>query len=107
MSEFISLAEARVLTGNYRDLKDLLISPVYQNKNVLPVSETFDKNQIIQLLQQSDCEQMRIYLGIDDATQIRLVLVGVDADGNDIAQPDSLIVERGDRCPPDCPASSL
>ena len=127
MSHFISLETAIALTSQYREQREAMLSPDYQGKDVLPLSETFDRAAIDALLAQKDCTKLRVYLGMDEQQLVRLVIVGVDADDRDLL-PDQanmaargtaseevtageeeefgLVVEVGVRCPPECPPAS-
>ncbi len=51
------------------------------------------------LLAQSDCRGIRIYLGESTEGKTEFVLVGVDANGNDILE---LIVDKLFPCPTNC-----
>lgn len=115
MSHFISLEKAIELTQRYRAQKESLLVPAHQNQNVLPLSETFNRAAIDQLLAQPGCTGLRIYYGLDDALLLHAVLVGVDAENNDLLTPVALTAGEGDgpviidnsiRCPPICPSGS-
>lgn len=85
----------------------------------LPVAEMFNRDAIALLLRQDGADGVRIYLGRDDSGQVRLVLLPVDNQGNDIrkmlitnlqqaaatkaAPPDDgEAIEAGQRCPTLC-----
>ncbi|MCU7547707.1 hypothetical protein OCK74_01215 [Chitinophagaceae bacterium LB-8] len=120
--QFISLAKAKQLTGKFKKDKDKIVKDEYKDKHLLPYSETFDRSAIDFLLQQPGCVKLRIYFGMEDDDKVSLVIVGVDAEGNDILTPVSLnksssateagemltdpIVENGTKCPPTCPVNS-
>lgn len=94
----------------------------------LPYAESFNRDAIAALLNADGAVGIRIYLGRDDANQIRLVLLPVDKFGNDIHtklvsvplpagnQPRVLEaqsktesyqgVDIGQRCPTDCDTST-
>lgn len=60
----------------------------------------FYGREILQkLLDQDGCMGIRIYYAIDENGQKQMVLVGVDAEGNDIIE---MIVDGGIVCPPYC-----
>jgi len=117
MSDFISLQSAIGMTTLYRKEKENILQATYQNKNILAISETFDKNQIELLLSKPGCEKIRINYGMDGELKIHAILVAVDVDNNDIlpfidhakvTNSDDDILENGVRCPPMCsPPSPL
>lgn len=90
----------------------------------LPIAETFNRDAIIALLNADGADGVRIYFGNDEKGLVRLVLMPVDKEGNDIvtkltgtlsdkaagqaakvAAADGESVENGQRPPP--PASAL
>jgi len=90
----------------------------------LPIAETFNRDAIIALLNADGADGVRIYFGNDDKGLVRLVLMPVDKEGNDIvtkltgtlsdkaagqaaklAAEDGESVENGQRPPP--PDSAL
>jgi hypothetical protein len=50
----------------------------------LPVAEMFNRDAIALLLNQKDADGIRIYFGVDEKGQVRLVLLPVDKKGKDI-----------------------
>jgi hypothetical protein len=50
----------------------------------LPIAETFNRDAIIALLNAEGADGVRIYFGNDDKGLVRLVLMPVDKNGNDI-----------------------
>ena len=72
-NHLISLSVAQKLTANYR-----------AGSPTNPVAHAYGKKQMIQLLEQQDCEGFRIYYGLNDAGGKELVIVGVDENGNDL-----------------------
>ena len=110
------MAEAITMTTRYRQNRDAILQSVYLEPNLLPFSETFDKTQIETLLNRSGCTQLRCYYGMDEALQVHLLLVGVNADNEDILPPaplseeeeseDDYVLERANRCPDFCPPDS-
>jgi hypothetical protein len=113
MSKFITLEQAVSMTGKYRDEKEAILIDLEKGKNILPLSETVDKSQVLTLLNRSECVFMRIYYGMDAEKKVHAVIVGVDAEDRDILPPlaeginisadDGYIIEDSRRCPPDCP----
>lgn len=90
-AEFVTLAQAKVYTGNFRDdsgepeglIKGLFVG----------------KNKINALLDQTDIVGIRIYYGINSEGKTNLVLVGALSNGDDVTD---LIVEKLRPCPPYC-----
>jgi len=102
----ISLSDAIALTQNYRDNKDSILDPKV-NPDVLPICESFDRADFDALLAQTDCQGIRIYMGMDKDLNQRVVAVGVNSDDEDILTTDEeIIIEKGVRCPDVCPPSS-
>ncbi len=64
-------------------------------------SSAFNAKPVLELLAQPGCVGLRIYKGRDKAGDESMVLVGVDADGNDITK--GLLLNLGFPCPPHCP----
>ncbi len=104
----ITLATAVAMTLRYRQNQPLN----------LPICETFESAIVSSLLAEPGCEFFRIYYGRDENNDIHAILVGGNANNEDILQPDSsvikggittdgaLLLEDGYRCPKDCPTSS-
>jgi hypothetical protein len=90
----ISLAEAAELTANYRNA---------QTGDYIK-AEYFGKNAILDLLNQDNCIGMRIYYGLDNNSVKKLVLVGVDGNGNDLDS--GVILDKGFPCPTYCSSSN-
>ena len=113
MSTFIPVAEAAAMTARYRANRETILQTGYQNENILPVCETFDKTQIEVLLNRSGCAQLRCYYGMDEDQRVHLILVGVNANNEDMLpdallqeEEDEFVVERATRCPDFCPPPS-
>jgi hypothetical protein len=64
----------------------------------------FHADQVLKLLQQPGCTALRIYHGRGDKNDKAMVLVGVDADGNDMTK--GLMLEIVMPCPPFCDDAS-
>lgn len=90
----ISLTEASELTANYRNA---------QTDDYIR-AEFFGKNAILDLLNQDNCIGMRIYYGLDNNGVKKLVLVGVDGNGNDLDS--GVILDKGFPCPTYCSSSN-
>lgn len=124
MNHFISLEQAVQMTTTFRENKDRVLQDQYQGTDLLANAETFDRAAFDKLLSQPGCQQLRIYYGMDAELKVHAIIVGVDADNRDMLQsrtsglsggengetenePEGLIVELGQRCPPDCGESPL
>lgn len=90
----ISLTEASELTANYRNA---------QTGSYIK-AEYFGKNAILDLLNQDSCIGMRVYYGLNSEGVQKLVLVGVDTNGDDLTS--GLIMEHGLLCPTNCSSSN-
>ena len=107
------------MTTLYRESRDKILLEQYQGLNILPIAETFDRDAIDKLLSQEGCQKIRIYFGMDEALLLHAILVGADADNNDILPSGSSttldnpegesddndhtgIVDLAQRCPPEC-----
>ena len=114
----VSENKAKQLTSHYEKKKDSILKKRFHGKAVLPTCETFDRGAFDELLSQDGCVGVRIYYGMDKEQEVKLVVVGVDKDDQDILAPNSDLKKvKGDdkaeepafaflsslRCPPDCP----
>lgn len=88
--EFITLKEGAEMTKRYRN--------TIQTGEVIGVF--MGQEKIKQILAQNECVGIRFYFGIDDKGAQNLVLVGADADENDLS--DGLIADQLKKCPPNC-----
>jgi hypothetical protein len=111
----ISLAEAKQMTKKFRNEKDSIMKDEHKGKHLIPHCESFDRSAFDQLLQREDCKGVRIYYGMKDNEKgIHAIIVGYNAQGEDILPADGvimdgtdpIIIENGSRCPDDCPPSS-
>jgi hypothetical protein len=120
MSSFISLEEAIKMTTDYRDHRESILQAAYQGKNILCISETFEKSQVETVINQSGCVGLRVYYGMDAELKVHAIIVGVDEKNQDITggifsknavttrttTDFGSILENGQRCPEECPPSS-
>lgn len=120
VSHFISLDKAKEMTKKYRDEKENILIRELRDMGIMPVCETFNREAFDTLLQEEGCVGLRIYPGMDEYLKIRLIIVGVNAKGEDILPSGSSsslsnlapagdgneIVEDGMRCPTICPPPS-
>lgn len=91
----ITLEEASAMTRAYRE--------THPGQTI---GHFFGKNTIVDILNQNGCVGIRIYYANDPSTgQQHLVIVGADADQNDIFS--GYIAERGIRCPTHCGKPNL
>jgi hypothetical protein len=118
----ISLQVAKTYIKTFRLQKNAILIPEAANTDILPNCETFNAQAVKTLLSQPGCKAFRIYFGMDRRRKVRLVLVGVDKNGKDIAgsniplrrgsgpaplsDPSGIILEDGQRCPYSCPPPS-
>lgn len=86
----VTLTEASGWTANFR--------------NSVPSGTTlahfFGKDHINDILNQAGCMGVRIYNGIDEENQNVLIMVGADANEDDMTN--GIIVERAVGCPSRC-----
>ena len=63
---------------------------------------------ITQLMESINCQDIRAYMGIDDKGEAKLMMVAVDANGNDLidAAAGYYIYDFTDPCPPKCDVNS-
>ncbi len=87
--EEISLNEAATMTAAYRSANPNATRGHFMGSSIL--------NSI---LAQSGCKGIRTYYGIDSSGQKQLVMVGVDANGDDMTS--GIIADRGVGCPNVC-----
>jgi hypothetical protein len=107
----ISLDTAIKMTTLYRAQRNRILGLEYQNRDLLPLSETFDRSAFDRLLAQPNCAAVRMYYGMDENLQVHAVVVGVNANDQDILPtpdaPEAEILDVSKLCPPLCPVTSL
>ena len=89
----IKLTDAADLTEEYRT----------QNPGATK-AHLVGKNNVNDILDQEDCEGIRIYYGLTSTGDKRLVLVGVDAEGDDMVN--GVLIDKLDLCPTICSTSN-
>jgi hypothetical protein len=92
--EFITLEEGAAMTARYRNT----INPG-EPLGFLSSKSIFDR-----IFNQTGCEGIRIYFGINESGKQNLVVVGTDSAGNDLAS--GLIADSFGACPPVCSSSN-
>ncbi|MCC6370743.1 MAG: hypothetical protein IT236_07060 [Bacteroidia bacterium] len=85
----IPLSEASAWTANYRNANPGQINGHY-----------FGGDAIQNVLAQTGCVGLRMYYAINDEGVKQLIIVGVNADGNDLVN--GLLLDRSVLCPPTC-----
>jgi len=112
---FISLAKAVEMTTHYRKNKHAVIDPAQSGKEILALSDKFDRSVFDVLLEKPDCSGIRIYYGMDNGLKVHPIVVAVNSKNEDIlTDPDTITTlgegdDIGDdtiRCPPICPPAS-
>lgn len=121
MNNVITLDQAIQMTTLFREQRAGLLRPDLADKNILLTSETFDRAAFDQILSQPGCTGLRVYYGMKEDLQLRAIIVGVNANNEDLlpsnagttgAEPagtmadSALIAEDGITCPPICAPSS-
>ena len=90
----------------YKESKEAILAEGI-SKDILPQAELFDKEHILDLLNQNDCQGLRVYYSMNESQNFHLLLVGVDGEGEDIMDPiEPQILDEGERCPPKCSPDS-
>jgi hypothetical protein len=117
-NHLIPFEEAIAMTSLYRQERENILEQQYREQEILAVCETFDKSTVEALLSQEGCASMRIYYGMDENMKVHSILVGVDANGDDMLPPELWTTPRGyaenrgalledaGRCPSNCPSAS-
>jgi hypothetical protein len=112
--EKISKAKARKWVNSYKKKHE-------KDKNYLS-SILFNKKIVMDMLNEDKCEGLRVYNAMDDEGNLHFILVGTDANGNNILPPsdeygaktildsaagEPILIDDGDKCPPICPPNDL
>lgn len=114
-NHLISVTDATSLISTFGSEKESMLATNFQDNGTLPVCETFDRAAFDIILGDTDCTGVRIYLGMDTNSKVRLVVVGVNSSDEDIMIPAEhslnpndfdCVVEDGTRCPTTCPPPS-
>jgi len=116
INHFIPLPQAQAMTARYRANKSNILSPAFIGTNTLLDCETFNREEFDWVLAQKDCVGLRIYFGMEENLQVRLLVTGVNINGDDIISeaganltepPPSGVIELGRPCPTYCPTTPL
>jgi hypothetical protein len=114
MSQFIPLQQAVEMTSRYRGRRDNVLDPAYRGKNILCICETFDRSEFDTILAKPGCTGLRIYYGMDASDKVHAIIVGVNAQNEDMILSAAArggdnddVIEEGRRCPEDCPPESI
>jgi len=110
----IPLSEAVKMTSIFRTDSNSVLDPAYQDMGILPTCESFDKSCFVKLFTDINCVGVRVYLAMDERLRVKLVIVGVNAQNEDVYiklnpnEPleESYVIENGVRCPDSCPPAS-
>lgn len=106
MSKKIGLDQAKTMRKKYKETKGSILAEGV-SKEILPQAELFNKQDVLDLFNQEDCQGLRVYYSMDESQNFHLLLVGADSEGEDIIDPnDPQILDEGERCPPKCPVDS-
>lgn len=100
----ITLAQAIEMTDKLNSTRPTFDDCI-GGSNVVPISETFNTQAIQAIISQENTVAFRAYFGLDAANQLRLIFVGVNAEGQDIINSGGVmmdipnIAEAGQRYP--------
>lgn len=114
VTHFISLSQAIAMTKKFRDEKENILIPELHGMGILPICESFNREVFDTILGQNGCMGIRCYLGMGPDLKVRLIIVGVNAENEDMLPPQTNLVEGdggnigedGIRCPTVCPPGS-
>lgn len=114
MSNFISIQEASQMTALYRKEMNQILAEPFKGQSILSICETFDKKDLLSLINKPGCEKIRIYYGMDKSLSVHAILVAVNNKNEDIlpslekssSVEEQDILEHGDKCPVYCPPDS-
>lgn len=99
---FITLTQAQNMVADWITLQNNMSITI---NDANPKAHAFGVDRIQEILDQSGCVEIRIYNGYYDSKR-RLVIVGVDEDGNDMTS--GRILDFSAPCPPTCaPSNSI
>lgn len=93
----ISKEEGGALTKAYRDAN--------AGEANLILAHFLGINKINQILTQPGCMGIRTYYGIDSTGKKSIVMVGVDANENDLVN--GIVLDKATNCPPYCGSDNI
>ncbi len=96
----ITLTQAQDMVANWISLQSTMSITVNEAN---PKAHAFGVDKIQEILDQTGCVGIRIYNGYNDSKR-RLVIVGVDENGDDITS--GKILDFSTPCPPNCAPSN-
>ena len=109
----ITVSEGAAMTAIYRSKKEGILAPG-SNPKILPICESFGRAAFDSLLALDNCVGIRIYCAMDNNSNVKFVICGVDSNDEDVYMPgaepspnEKLVIEAGIRCPDTCPPESL
>ena len=91
------------MTSLYRREKNNILNSEFRDREILPLSETFDAESFRVVLSNPECKSLRIYLGMNEDLKVRVITVGVNEKGEELLEGEQSILEEGATCPPLCP----
>lgn len=65
------------------------------------------KQAFLDVMAPDDVVAVRAYMAIDDKGVQKVILVGVDANGQDLTDDNHILVDKSYPCPPDCGVESV
>jgi hypothetical protein len=121
VNHFISLVKAKEMTALFRAQKENILDPAYRGQDILSICETFNRDIFDAILAETGCVAMRIYFGMDPDLKVKVIIVGVNDQNQDILPSktnpalkdggddgdDGNIGEQGQPCPLFCPVPPL
>lgn len=97
---FITSSIAQTMISNWVSLQSSLNITI---DDANPKAMAYGSSKILDILNQSGCEGIRVYNGIAQSNHV-LIFVGYDSNGDDMVS--GYILETGMPCPSYCPPST-
>lgn len=98
MSDFkITLEDAIKWITNWRN----------ETPKELAKAHLIQKQALLDVMEPSDVVAVRAYMAVDDDGIQKVILVGVDANGQDLIDDNHILVDRSLPCPPHCSGESV
>lgn len=101
------------MTARFRNNRENILNASFQNQDLLPIAETYDKAAFETVLSKPETRSIRIYYGMDENLKMHAIIVGVNEKNEDILPAagltegeDTDIINSGVRCPELCPEPS-